>query len=164
MKTMFARIMAAVMMLAVMASFTGCGALGERLNEIEEQREQILAEAAQIKERSEENREKIEESGKEIMESINNLKEQRQRQHSFEELIESFVPDGLNTYAMSIGQEHKPMAAAWLSSGGEVYTSDANVVTVSELGKVTAVGEGQAYVVICLGSMYQVYRYTVSAN
>ena len=131
---------------------------------MEAQRERILAEAEEIKERSEENEKKIEEAGKEVMESINKMKEQRERQHSFEELIESFVPDGLNSYTLCIGQEHKPMAAAWLSSGGEVYTSDADVVTVSDLGKVTAVGEGQAYVVICLGSMYQVYMYTVSAN
>ena len=45
-----------------------------------------------------------------------------------------------------------------------MYSSDESVVTVSELGKVTAVGEGEAYVVITSNSQFQVTRYTVTAG
>lgn len=164
MKTMFAKILVTVMTLTLMASFTGCGALKEQLDEIEAQREQLQSEIEERKEQSAANKKQIEETGKDVMDSVNKMKEQMERRYSFEELIENFVPTGLNSYELSVGQEHKPSAAMWLSSGGEVYTSDPNVVTVTELGKVTAVGDGQAYVVICDGSMYQVYMYTVSAG
>ena len=67
----------------------------------------------------------------------------------YDAIIESFVSDNLNTFELTVGEAHAPGAAIWLDSGkGSVYTSDENVVTVTELGKVTAVGEGTAYVII----------------
>lgn len=65
-------------------------------------------------------------------------------------LIESFVSNGLNTVELEVGQEYKPNeATVWLSGGkGDVYTSDETVATVTKLGKVTAVGEGTAYIII----------------
>lgn len=87
------------------------------------------------------------------------------RTFTYEEMIDSFVPDALNCFDLKVGESHKPQAALWLQGGsGEVYSSDENVVTVSALGKVTAVGEGEAYVVISIGSLFQVMRYTVTAE
>lgn len=82
----------------------------------------------------------------------------------YEKIIDSFVPDSLNTFELTVGEAHAPQAKVWLKSGGgSVYTSDENVVTVTELGKVTAISEGTAYVVI--GSpgngLHAVYCYHV---
>ena len=84
-------------------------------------------------------------------------------ENEFDKLIENFVPDRFNTFIMKVGQVHKPGAAVWLSSGsGTVYSSDENVVTIGEYGKVTAVGKGTAYVVIVgQTGMSKVYQYTV---
>lgn len=82
----------------------------------------------------------------------------------YEAIIESFVSDGLNTFELTVGDAHAPGATIWLESGnGSVYTSDENVVTITELGKVTAVGEGTAYVIIGTqrNSMYETYCYHV---
>ncbi len=84
----------------------------------------------------------------------------------YDKMIDSFVADSLNTFSLKIGEEHSPTSAVWLKNGsgnGTAYSSDEKVVTVSEYGKVTAVGEGSAYVVITgLGDMFSVYRYDVS--
>ena len=82
----------------------------------------------------------------------------------YDAIIESFVSDNLNTFELTVGEAHAPGATIWLDSGnGSVYTSDENVVTVTELGKVTAVGEGTAYVVIGAqgNRMYDTYCYHV---
>ena len=81
----------------------------------------------------------------------------------FDKLIENFVPGSFNTFILKVGDVHKPNAAVWLSSGkGTVYSSDENVVTISEYGKVTAVGKGTAYIVIvAITGMSQVYQYIV---
>lgn len=80
----------------------------------------------------------------------------------YQEMIDSFVSNKLNTFELSVGEAHKPQASLWLQTmNGEVYTSDPNVIQISDLGKVTAVGEGSAYVVICCATLYQVYRYDV---
>ena len=82
----------------------------------------------------------------------------------YEAIIDSFVSDELNTYELTVGEAHAPQAKFWLKSGdGSVYTSDENVVTVTDLGKVTAVGEGTAYVIIggTGNEMYQTYCYHV---
>ena len=65
-------------------------------------------------------------------------------------LIESFVPNAMNTVELEVGQEYKPQeATVWLSGGkGDAYTSNEKVATVTKLGKVTAVGEGTAYIII----------------
>ncbi|MBQ8732666.1 MAG: hypothetical protein IJY82_07555 [Oscillospiraceae bacterium] len=83
----------------------------------------------------------------------------------YQEMIDSFVPDYFNVTSLRIGDSHRPNAAVWLSgNAGTIYTSNDAIVTVSADGKVTAVGEGTAYVVITgLGSMYEVYRYDVNA-
>ena len=68
----------------------------------------------------------------------------------YDALIESFVPNGLNTVELEVGEEFKPQeATVWLNGGkGDAYTSDEKVATVTKLGKVTAVGEGTAYIII----------------
>lgn len=82
----------------------------------------------------------------------------------YEAIIDSFVSDELNTYELTVGEEHAPQAKLWLKSGdGTVYSSDESVVTVTELGKVTGVGEGTAYVIMAAegNEMYQTYCYHV---
>lgn len=83
-------------------------------------------------------------------------------EEDYQDMIDEFVPSRLNTFELEIGEMDKPTAAVWLMSGnGTAYSSDESVVTVSDGGKVTAVGEGSAYVVITISSMYEVYRYDV---
>ncbi|MCD7883375.1 MAG: protein kinase [Lachnospiraceae bacterium] len=79
-------------------------------------------------------------------------------------LIDNFVSDSLNTFVLSVGGEHSPGAALWAISGGSCYSSNEAVVTVGSGGKVTAVGEGNAYVVI-IGStgMADIYKYVVTS-
>ncbi len=81
----------------------------------------------------------------------------------YDEIIENFVSTPLNSFSMEVGDVHKPNAAVWLEgSRGSVYTSDEGVVIVSSLGKVTAVGEGTAYVIIVSAQgLYEEYCYTV---
>lgn len=80
-----------------------------------------------------------------------------------DKVISDFVSDKLNTYNLDIGDTHKPTAALWAEAGGYVYSSDPNVITISSGGKVTAVGNGTAYVIISSKSlnMYEVYKYIV---
>ncbi len=81
----------------------------------------------------------------------------------YQEMIDEFVSDPLNTFELTVGEEHGPGARVWLKSGGgTTYSSDESVVTVTDGGKVTAVGAGTAYVVITGKSdLYEVYRYDV---
>lgn len=82
----------------------------------------------------------------------------------YDKMIESYVPDHFNTKTLSVGEIDGPQARIWLQSKlGSVYTSDESVVTISDLGKVTAVGPGTAYVVITAptGLLFEVYHYTV---
>ena len=64
------------------------------------------------------------------------------------------MPDYFNVETLEVGQVHKPDAAIWCEVNflGMVKTSstDESVVTVSSGGKVTAVGEGSAYVIISI--------------
>ena len=86
------------------------------------------------------------------------------RELDYDAIIDSFVESGLNTFELYVGETHAPNASIWLKSGmGSVYTSDENVVNVTELGKVTALHEGSAYVIISAmgNTMYEVYRYDV---
>ncbi len=82
----------------------------------------------------------------------------------YQTMIDSFVSGPLNTFELVVGDEAAPQASIWLKDGeGTVYTDNENVVTVTELGKVTAMGEGSAHVVITGpdDSMFEVYRYDV---
>ena len=84
--------------------------------------------------------------------------------YDYQKMIDSFVPNSFNTKELAVGEVDGPKARIWLQNGtGTVYTSNDKVVTVSELGKVTAVGPGQAYVVITGNgtAMFEVYQYTV---
>ena len=86
----------------------------------------------------------------------------------YNKMIDGFVADSLNTFELTIGEEHSPTAQVWIQGGGKgttTYSSDEKVVTINEAGKVTAVGEGSAYVVITaqFGAMHEVYRYDVYA-
>ena len=69
-------------------------------------------------------------------------------------LIEDFVPDHFNMETLQVGQVHKPNAAIWCEANflGMVKTAstDESVVTVTSGGKVTAVGPGEAYVIISI--------------
>lgn len=88
------------------------------------------------------------------------------RELDYDLIIDSFVPDSFNMIELTIGDIHGPQARIWLESGGgSVYTSDESVVTITELGKVTAVGEGTAYVVIGgdENAMHEIYCYNVYA-
>lgn len=85
----------------------------------------------------------------------------------YNKMIESYVENPFNKFDLKVGDEHKPTASVWLQSGtpnGTVYTSNPNVVTISDLGKVDAVGPGSAYVVITAQGdrMFEVYLYNVS--
>ena len=84
---------------------------------------------------------------------------------NYEEIIESFVPDKLNTTEMEVGDEDKPTSAVWLQQNGsnaEIYCDNEDVVTVTKLGKVTAVGFGTAHVIISSGGMWDIHRYNVT--
>lgn len=80
----------------------------------------------------------------------------------YEEMIDSFVSTNNNTFELTIGDEHS-LNNAWLNSKGvTVYSSDENIVTISKYGKVTAVGEGTAYIVIVTRhENFEVYRFDV---
>lgn len=81
---------------------------------------------------------------------------------NFEDAISEFYSDGTNTFELAIEKTHKPGAALWTEGGmATCYSSNESVVTVSEKGLVTAIGEGTAYVAIDAGSMYKLYCYTV---
>ena len=83
---------------------------------------------------------------------------------NWDEYIENFVPSSLNTTELYVGDSHSPTAAVWVQGGNKdrVYSDNTDVVTVSPYGKVTAVGEGEAHVVIKgLGNMHEVYLYKV---
>lgn len=91
-----------------------------------------------------------------------------QKEIDYQTMIDSFVSSPLNTFELTIGDAHAPNAAVWLknqAANGTVYSSDESVVTVTQLGKVSAVGEGSAFVVITAqnGAMFEVYRYDVYA-
>ncbi len=103
---------------------------------------------------------------------IGNMQQQMQSQLSereeepdYEVAIDDFVSTSLNTFTIKVGSDHKPIAAVWVKGGtGHTYTSDSSVVTVSDGGKVTAIAEGSAYVVIAADrTMYEVYLYNVVA-
>ncbi len=99
--------------------------------------------------------------------TLNQTTTHEAKELDYDAIIESFVASGLNTFELYIDDSHAPIANVWLKNGkGSVYTSDENVVTVTELGKVTAVGAGTAYVVIGAmdNAMYEVYRYDVFAK
>ena len=75
---------------------------------------------------------------------------------NFEDAISEFYSDGTNTFELAIEKTHKPGAALWTEGGmATCYSSNESVVTVSEKGLVTAIGEGTAYVAIDAGSMYK---------
>lgn len=84
----------------------------------------------------------------------------------FDTYTEGFSSNAFNTFSLETGAMHTPQAAIWLSvQGSTAASSDTAVVTVSETGDVTAVGEGSAYVVyIGTGGMSEVYRYDVSSE
>lgn len=80
-----------------------------------------------------------------------------------QEAINSFVPTSLNTAVLSIGGKHTPTAAVWLVGGnGSCYSTDESVIVVSSTGTATAVGVGEAFVVIKTGgNMYSIFKYIV---
>lgn len=154
MKKMIVKLLAVVMTLMTLVSFAGCSTVDKYLdlaNEVVENMENVQQQDSIL----------------DMVQSSMQAQAQTQTQPSFsyEEMIESFVPDAFNCQSITVGGSHKPNAAIWLTTGkGEVYSSDETVVTVSQLGKVTAVGEGEAYVIISCGTLFQVMRYTVTTE
>ena len=82
----------------------------------------------------------------------------------FNSAIAGFEETAFNTSDLKVGATDKPQAYVWLQNGGNIYTSDASVVTVAADGTVTAVGSGTAYVAIVASTgMSELYRYDVAA-
>lgn len=66
-----------------------------------------------------------------------------------EELIEDFVPDSFNVLFLKSGEKEKARSADFvLSNGGECYSTDENVATVSSSGVITGRGKGCAYIFV----------------
>ena len=91
----------------------------------------------------------------------------------YADIIEDFVPDWHNVEELCVGDIHKANGAIWTEANMfnmvKTASTDESVVTVSKGGKVTAVGEGSAYVIIAvelpiLGTMlHEITRYDVVA-
>ena len=89
----------------------------------------------------------------------------------YADIIEDFVPDWNNVEELCVGDVHKADGAIWTEVNFmdmvKTASTDESVVTVSKGGKVTAVGEGSAYVIIAvefpvLGvMMHEITRYDV---
>ena len=66
-----------------------------------------------------------------------------------EELIEDFVPDAFNVLFLKSGKKEKANSADFvLSNGGECYSTDESVATVSSSGVVTGRSKGCAYIFV----------------
>ena len=83
----------------------------------------------------------------------------------YEKMIGGFEESPLNVFELTVGECDVPGASIWIEeNGGSTYSSDEGVVAVNKYGKVTAIGRGEAYVVIVSpisDSMYEVYKYVV---
>lgn len=89
----------------------------------------------------------------------------------YQEIIDDHIDGTDPTETLIIGEEHRAWGAVGLNKQAsfmhKVFSSDESVVTVSSSGKVTAVGEGVAYVIIAeklpiLGVIdYDCSKYTV---
>ena len=77
--------------------------------------------------------------------------------------IAQFSESPLNTRELKVGNTTTANAAVWAQNGGQCFTSDASVVTVSANGTVTAVGRGTAYVIVTagFGNMFEITKYIV---
>ena len=163
------KILSIVFAIVLALSLTGC--------DIEKHVENTLDKASSIIDHAMENQEEILdhskqqqndllEHGMQMQQNIldGNLgSDGKEEKLDYDAIIDSLVPDALNTFELSVGDTHKPNAAVWLQgSRGAVYSSDESDVTVTDLGKVTAVGQGTAYVIIVGGGkMNACYRYDV---
>lgn len=80
--------------------------------------------------------------------------------------IAEFEQTQFNAKTLKVGQTISHPAAVWTNTGRTVcYSSDEAVVTVDASGKVTAVGEGQAYVAVVVeGASYNLCRYDVTSS
>ncbi len=79
-----------------------------------------------------------------------------------QDAIDTFAETALNTSYLSVGDKHTPGAAVWLQGGGFVYSTDEAVIVVSTTGTATAVGTGEAFVVIQTSvGMYSIQKYIV---
>jgi len=66
-----------------------------------------------------------------------------------EELLEDFVPDPFNRIFLKKGEKEEAYHASFvLSNGGECYSTDENVATVSSSGVITGRGKGCAYIFV----------------
>ena len=76
----------------------------------------------------------------------------------YERIIANSPAEAINERHLRVGESITPAAAVSLIGFNRyVYSSDTNVVTVSEDCKITAVAPGEANVVIGDGSVYLVY-------
>lgn len=102
---------------------------------------------------------------RDTMETYVDEKESSEKSIKFEKMIAGFEESPLNVFELTLGENHVPGAAIWIEkTGGPTYSGAPDVVTVNKYGKVTAVGKGEAFVVIVSpisDAMYQVYKYVV---
>lgn len=92
------------------------------------------------------------------------LTEKTVKTPDYDAIIDDFTPTELNTFELSVGEEATATFGTVAVNGKTVsYSSDESVVTVTDLGKVTAVGEGSAYVILSSvdGNVSVIYRYDV---
>ena len=66
-----------------------------------------------------------------------------------EELIEDFAEESHNVVELETGEKERLFGSnVALSNGGECYTTDDSVATVSDSGTVTAKGQGACYIIV----------------
>ena len=85
----------------------------------------------------------------------------------FDAAIAEFKSDSENTFALEVNKnKHLPYIGIIVEYPHVIryYSSDESVVTVSQSGTVTAVGEGTAYVAVDKGGTQQLYCFNVSAK
>ncbi len=159
------KILAIAFTIILTLSLTGCK-LTSTVDKASQIIDSALEQQSSIIEHGLQQQEELLEFGKQQQEELLGNISGKDKTPDYEAIIDSFVPDTLNTETLTVGKTHSPNGSIWLQGGkGFVYTSDESVVTVTELGKVTAVGEGTAYVVVAASSsMYRCYRYDVTAE
>lgn len=96
--------------------------------------------------------------------NLGDANKKEQTKAMIQDEIDNFVSTFGNTYNLSIGENHKPQASVWLQGNNKdiCYSTNEDVVTVTVGGIAKAIAEGEAYVVIGYGNMFEVYKYIVT--
>ena len=170
MKNTIKKICAGVIVCALAFSCTACATTAERQKE-----EEIIRRAEEEVQKAEEEKEERQEMYKDLWDSIPDstrptlscpttpIEPQYQvtpevDAQFYERIIANSPAEAINERHLRVGESITPAAAVSLIGFNRyVYSSDTNVVTVSEDCKITAVAPGEANVVIGDGSVYLVY-------